>query len=84
MRSLIAQREKMVRLSTIAKNRLHAVLHRKPLIIAENSFSPEQRSWWESLPLSETEKLLVGSDLDTLEFAQRQANYIEWGFGTAG
>ena len=77
MRSLIAQREKMVRLSTIAKNRLHAVLHRKPLIIAENSFSPEQRSWWESLPLSETEKLLVGSDLDTLEFAQRQANYIE-------
>lgn len=77
MRSLIAQREKMVRLSTIAKNRLHAVLHRKPLIIAENSFSPEQRSWWESLPLSETEKLLVGSDLDTLEFAQRQVNYIE-------
>ena len=77
MRSLIAQREKMVRLSTIAKNRLHAVLHRKHLIIAENSFSPEQRSWWESLPLSETEKLLVGSDLDTLEFAQRQANYIE-------
>jgi transposase len=77
MRSLIAQREKMVRLSTIAKNRLHAVLHRKHLIIAENSFSPEQRSWWESLPLSETEKLLVGSDLDTLEFAQRQVNYIE-------
>lgn len=53
------------------------MLHRKHLIIAENSFSPEQRSWWESLPLSETEKLLVGSDLDTLEFAQRQANYIE-------
>ena len=28
LRALVAQREKMVRLSTIAKNRLHAILHR--------------------------------------------------------
>lgn len=77
LRSLIAQRDKMVRLSTIAKNRLHAILHRKHLILSEKPFAPEQRSWWESLPLSATEQFLVHSDLDTLEFARKQLEQIE-------
>jgi transposase len=77
LRALIAQREKMVRLSTIAKNRLHALLHRKHLTLPEKPFAPEQRSWWESLPLSATEQLLVRSDFDTLEFAQRQVEQVE-------
>jgi transposase len=76
LRALIAQREKMVRLSTIAKNRLHALLHRKHLILPEKPFAPEQRAWWESLPLSATERFLVHSDLDTLEFAQKQVEQI--------
>jgi transposase len=76
LRALIAQREKMVRLSTIAKNRLHALLHRKHLILPEKPFAPEQRVWWESLPLSATERFLVHSDLDTLEFAQKQVDQI--------
>ena len=76
LRALIAQREKMVRLSTIAKNRLHALLHRKHLILPEKPFAPEQRAWWESLPLSATERFLVHSDLDTLEFAQKQVDQI--------
>lgn len=77
LRSLIAQREKMVRLSTIAKNRLHALLHRKHLILPEKPFASEQRTWWESLPLSATERFLVSSDLDTLEFAQKQVEQVE-------
>ena len=77
LRSLIARREKMVRLSTIAKNRLHALLHRKHLILPEKPFTPEHRTWWESLPLSATEKFLVHSDLDTLEFAQNQLEKVE-------
>jgi len=77
LRSLIAQRDKMVRLSTIAKNRLHAILHRKHLILSERPFDPEQRSWWESLPLSATEQFLVHSDLDTLEFARKQLELVE-------
>jgi transposase len=76
-RALIAQREKMVRLATIAKNRLHALLHRKHWVITENAFSPEQRGWWESLALTESERILVSSDLDTLEFAGRQAAELE-------
>jgi transposase len=77
LRALIARREKMVRLSTMAKNRLHAILHRNHLVLPEKPFSPEQRSWWESLQLSATEQFLVRSDLDTLVFAQKQVEQAE-------
>ena len=77
LRALIARREKMVRLSTMAKNRLHSILHRNHLTLPEKPFSPEQRTWWESLPLSATEQFLVRSDLDTLAFAQKQVEQAE-------
>lgn len=77
LRALVAQRAKMVRLSTAAKNRLHALEHRKHLELPDNPFSPEQRTWWENLKLSTTEKLLVLSDLDTLVFARKQVEQIE-------
>jgi transposase len=77
LRALIAQREKMLRLSTMAKNRLHALEHRNHLVLPEKPFSPEQRTWWENLSLSTTEKLLVRSDLDTLEFARKQVEQVE-------
>jgi transposase len=76
-RALIARREKMVRLSTMAKNRLHAVLHRHHLVPPEKPFALEQRTWWENLPLSITEQFLVRSDLDTLVFAQKQVAQAE-------
>jgi hypothetical protein len=62
LRALIAQRGKMVRLSTIAKNRLHAVMQRKHLRLPEKPFADEQRSWWQSLPLTEIELMRVCSD----------------------
>jgi transposase len=77
LRALIAQRGKMVRLSTIAKNRLHALLQRKHLRLPEKPFADEQRSWWESLPLTEIELMRVYSDLDTLAFARQQLAQIE-------
>ena len=79
LRAVIAQRNKMVRLSTIAKNRLNAVLHRNHLKFTgeKSKFTPDQREWWENLPLTEMERLRVSSDLDTLEFADRQTEKIE-------
>ena len=77
LRALVARREKMIHLSTMAKNRLHAMGHRNHLVLPENPFSPNQRTWWENLPLSTIEKLLVRSDLDTLEFAQKQVKQVE-------
>jgi transposase len=77
LRALIARRDKMVRLSTMAKNRLHSTLQRNHLVLPEKPFSLEQRSWWKNLSLSATEKFLVLSDLDTLEFAQKQVEHVE-------
>ena len=77
LRAIVAQREKMVRLSTMAKNRLHSVLHRNHLVLPVKPFDIEQRTWWESLHLSSTELFRLKSDLDTLAFAQKQIEQIE-------
>jgi len=76
LRALIARREKMVRLSTLAKKRLHSLLHGNHLILPVKPFCAEQRVWWESLSLSATEQLPVRSDLDMLEFAQKQVEQV--------
>ncbi len=76
-RALIAQRNKMTRLATQAKNRLHAVLHRHHLLPAEGDpFLPERRGWWLDLPVSAIEKVRLLCDLDTLAFARQQLNTL--------
>ena len=79
LRATIAQREKMVRLSTQAKNRLSSLLQRRHLVFSGkgSQFSPDQREWWLALPLTDLEKLIVQTDLDTLAFAQKQIEAIE-------
>jgi transposase len=78
-RALISQRTQMVRLSTQAKNRLHAVLHRHHLSPPEQGglFDPSTRDWWLSLDLSPIKLLRIQSDLDTLSFAQAQIAQLE-------
>jgi transposase len=78
-RALVSQRSKMVRLSTQAKNRLHAVLHRHHLPLPEDGglFDPLNRDWWLSLDLSPIEQIRIHSDLDTLAFAQAQIARLE-------
>ena len=79
LRAAIAQREKMVRLSTQAKNRLSSLLHRRHLAFSGegSQYAPEQKEWWLALPLPDLEKRIVESDLDTLEFARMQIESIE-------
>lgn len=77
LRALVAQRTKMTRLSTQAKNRLHAVLHRHHLALPEGDpFAQGNQSWWGDLPLSLAEQSLVQSDLATLRFAQQQVEQL--------
>lgn len=80
-RALVSQRSKMVRLSTQAKNRLHAVLHRHHLPPPEQGglFDPLNRDWWLSL----IQLVRIQSDLDTLEFAQAQIAHLEQAIHTA-
>jgi transposase len=78
LRALIAQRTKMTHLSTQAKNRLHACLHRHHLPLPEgNPFAPNQRSWWLALALPDAERAILLSDFETLEFAQKQIAGLE-------
>ena len=55
LRAVIAQRSKMVRLSTQAKNRLNSLLHRTHRERPAQPFKPENKSWWEALPLTPIE-----------------------------
>jgi transposase len=77
-RAILAQRAKMVRLSTQAKNRLHSVLHRHHLSPPKGKlFAPEGREGWLALPLSFLERARVECDLDTLAFARSQITRLE-------
>jgi transposase len=77
LRGLLAQRSRMTRLSTQAKNRLHAVLHRYHILPdAGNLFHADQRSWWLNLPVSTAEKVRIVSDLETLSFANQQIDLL--------
>jgi transposase len=78
LRALVAQRAKTVRLSTQAKNRLHAVLHRHHLPPAGGDlFAPARRDWWLALPVSAMERVRIQNDFDTLAFAQAQIATLE-------
>jgi transposase len=79
LRALIAHRRKMVKLSSIAKCRLHAVLHRRDIELPEGfePFSDDMRAWWEGLNVSPLEKQLLLSDLATLDFARGQVQAVE-------
>lgn len=78
LRGLVAQRQKMTRLATQAKNRLHAVIqrhHLKPPV--GNPFSKANNAWWEKLSLGKLEKMNLQSDLETLQFAEQQEARVE-------
>jgi transposase len=79
LRALVAQRHKMVRLATQAKNRLQSVLHRYHLEPPPKSdpYTPKMRPWWEALPVSALEQVRLSSDLDTVAFSRQQIKRVE-------
>jgi len=77
-RALIAQRSKMMRLATQARNRLHAVLHRHHILPPEGElFTAAMRSWWLELDISVLERVRVQSDLATLQLAFEQVDLLD-------
>ncbi|MCJ7433845.1 MAG: IS110 family transposase [Anaerolineales bacterium] len=78
LRGLVAQRQKMTRLATQAKNRLHAVIQRHHLKPPEgNPFAKTNNGWWQALILGRLEKMNVQSDLETLQFAEQQEARVQ-------
>ncbi len=85
LRILTSQRRKMAQLGAIAKNRLHAVLHRHHILPPEDLelFHPDLKAWWEELKVSPLEKVRLQSDLAMLAFAQEQKVMLEEEMGKA-
>lgn len=79
LRALIAQRRKLVKLASIAKCRLHSLLHRHDIELPEGfePFSEDMRAWWQHLKVSPLERQLLLSDRATLDFAKDQLHSIE-------
>jgi len=78
LRGLVAQRQKMTRLATQAKNRLHAVIQRHHLKVPEgNPFGKSNNGWWQALQLGKLEKMNLQSDLETLQFAEKQEGRLQ-------
>lgn len=72
-RGLLAHRRRLVRNRTMVSNRLQSLLLRHILPAPEgNIFSLANRSWWNSLPVSATEKLRIRQDLATLDHLSPQ------------
>jgi transposase len=78
LRTLVIQRQKLRRLATQARNRLHAALHRARIVPpAGNLFAPAQHAWWHQLPVSALEHARIQSDLATFAFAEAQVAQLE-------
>ena len=83
VRTLIAQRYKSVRMVSVAKNRLHNVLHRRQIELPEGEawstpFDDKHKDWWLTLPsLSSTERLEVALNWETIRFGESQRERVE-------
>lgn len=78
LRALLAQRNKMIRLSTQSKNRLHATLHRHRIPAPPGDiFRPEMTDWWMGLDVDRAELANVECNLETLWFVRCQISRIE-------
>jgi transposase len=72
-RGVLAQRRRVVQNRTQLMNRLQSVLQRHNLPGPEGDpFSVANRAWWDTLPVSTTEKLRVRLDLATLDHLAAQ------------
>lgn len=78
LRTICAQRQKLVRMQTQAKNRLQNVLHRRHLAPPEgNLYGEAQMAWWEALPVTPLEQVTIQSQLATLRFVQEQLTTVQ-------
>lgn len=67
LRALVSHQTRLVRQRTRAFNRLHAILQTHNIFPPPgNPFAEKNRTWWESLSLSATQKLLVKQEMQIL------------------
>lgn len=67
LRALITHRQRLIQQRTRSRNRLHAILQTHQLLPPEGEpFAAKNQSWWENLPLSQAQKLLIKQEMRVL------------------
>ena len=78
LRSLISHRRRVIAIRTAIKNRLQSLLHRHHLVLPSgHPFTAIHRAWWDTLPVSPTERLHLKHDLATLAQLNTQVAEID-------
>jgi transposase len=78
LRALTAQRQKLVRMQTQAKNRLSNVMHRHHLTPpGKDLYHPKHKDRWKELPVTALEQVTIQSNLATLRFVQEQLGIVQ-------
>jgi transposase len=78
LRMLFSHRRRLVKVSTLVKNRLQSLLHRQQLAApVGETFSQANRAWWEQLAASATERLHIRHDLAALQQVNEQLAEVE-------
>jgi transposase len=78
LRMLFSHRRRLVKVSTLVKNRLQSLLHRQQLAAPHGeAFSQANQVWWEQLAVSTTERLHIKHDLATLQQVNEQLAEVE-------
>ncbi|MDP9312665.1 MAG: hypothetical protein M3R24_17560 [Chloroflexota bacterium] len=78
LRALCAQRHKLVRLQTQAKNRLNNVLHRHHLEPpGTDLYHSKHTDWRHGLPVNPLEQVAIQSNLATLRFVREQLTTVQ-------
>ena len=81
LRTRVVPRQKVRRVATHARNRLHAALHRARIVPPTGTlFALTHPTWWQQLPVSVLEQARIQSDLATLAFAEAHVAQLEDAF----
>jgi len=72
LRGMISYRNRLVKTSTMIRNRLHSLLHRHNLMLPKGSLT--DKAWWEAQEISVLEKIQIRQELALLdEIAKHKA-----------
>jgi transposase len=78
LRMLMSHRRRLVKVSTLVKNRMQSLLHRHHLVPPTGEvFSQANRAWWANLDVSVTERLHLKHDLATVKQVEEQLAEVD-------
>jgi transposase len=76
LRGLISYRNRLVKVSTMIRNRLHSLLHRHNLLLPEGGMTDQ--AWWDQqTAISSLERLQIHQELTMLEQIQKHKTEID-------